>query len=137
MDIINLPKEYQYVNNIRYSGQYHVIFCPKYRRKVLVNGVDECLLQLLHEKQDEFGYKLYSTEVMSDHVHLRIEIPPDQSVCSIIGKIKAYTSHVLREKFPELKSRLPTLWTRSYFVSSVGNVSLKEIETFVEEQKNH
>ena len=62
MDIINLPKEYQYVNNIRYSCQYHVIFCPKYRRKVLVNGVDECLLQLLHEKQDEFGYKLYSTE---------------------------------------------------------------------------
>ncbi|MEM4067904.1 MAG: IS200/IS605 family transposase [Candidatus Micrarchaeaceae archaeon] len=103
-----------------FSCQYHVIFCSKYRRKVLVDGIDVRLKQLLKEKESEFGYSVIEMEVMPDHVHLIIDAGPDRNIVQIVNLMKGYTSHVLREEFPSLKKRLPTLWTRSKFISSVG-----------------
>jgi putative transposase len=76
-------------------------------------------------------------EISADHVHLLLEIPPTVSVCTVVGKIKAHTSHVLREDHRELRTRIPTLWTRVSFISSLGNVALNDIEAFLEEQRKH
>jgi putative transposase len=103
-----------------FSCQYHVIFCPKYGRKVLVDGIDDRLKQLLKEKENDFGYRIMEMEVMPDHVHILIDAEPQRNITEIVNLIKGYTSHVLRNEFPSLRKRLPTLWTRSKFISSAG-----------------
>ena len=135
MELNNPQKSYQISGNIIHSCQYHVLFCTKWRRKVLNGAIAEHLQALLNEKQEEFGYRLSSTSIAPDHVHLMLEISPELSVCAVIGKIKAHSSHVLRETYQELRSRIPTLWTRVCFISSVGDVSLNDIEAFLEEQR--
>jgi putative transposase len=87
-------------------------------------------------KQDEYEYKLLDIEVMPDHVHLLIDVDPRLAVVSVVGKIKGYTSHTLRNEFPALKRRLPTLWTRSKFIASVGAVTLDVVKKYIENQKN-
>lgn len=135
MEIQNPSKKYYRDNNTVFSCQYHVIFTPKYRRNVLQNGIDIRLKELILEKQVEFNYNIIELEIMSDHVHLLIEISPKDSVKNIISKIKGYTSGILRKEFPNLKSRIPTLWTRSFFISTVGSVSLDIVKEYIENQK--
>jgi putative transposase len=120
-----------------YSCQYHVIFCPKYRRKVLTASIASRLEQIILEKQQEYGYNVLDMEVMVDHVHLLLDINPRNTggIFRIVNNIKGYTSHTLRQEFPELKSRLPTLWTLSKFISSVGSVTLETVKKYIEEQK--
>lgn len=135
MQIQQFDKPYHTDHSIVYSCQYHVIWCPKYRRKVLVNGVDNRLKELIIQKQDEYGYKVIEVEVMSDHVHLLLDVDPRIGIDKIVGKIKGYTSSQLRNDFPWLKKRLPTLWTRSKFISTVGAVTLAVVQQYIEEQK--
>ncbi|MBP5637984.1 MAG: IS200/IS605 family transposase [Victivallales bacterium] len=135
MEIANHPKYYTEENDTVYSCQYHVIFCTKYRRKVLIDEISTHLKQIILDMQEEIGFTVQSIEVSLDHVHLIIDITPEQSVSSIITKIKGRTSHILRETYALLRSRIPTLWTRVIFVSSVGAVSLHEIESFMDKQK--
>ena len=97
----------------------------------------EDLRRLIEEKQEEFGYQVFSIDISPDHVHLLLEIPPDVSVCSIVGKIKAHTSHILRAGHKELRTRIPTLWTRVCLISSVGTVALNDVDAFLEEQRKH
>jgi putative transposase len=135
MNIVNPNKEYHSDNDFMFSCQYHVIFCPKYRRSVLQNNIAERFKQLVTEKQTEYGYTLIEQEVMPEHVHLLLDINPKIGVYTIISKIKGYTSHQLREEFPELKTKLPTLWTNSRFISTVGSVSLEVVKKYIEDQK--
>lgn len=135
MDITSPDKKYHSSHNLVYSCQYHVIFCPKYRRKVLTAGIDDRLKELLHEKQSEYGYTLIEMEVMPDHVHLLLSVDPQKGILNIVSKIKGHTAHVLRKEFPSLKSRLPCLWTRSKFVSTVGAVSLDVVKSYIDDQK--
>ncbi len=128
-------KKYVHKNSIVYSCQYHVVFCPKYRRHVLVNGVDERLKELVKEKQSDYGYEVIEIEVMPDHVHMLISIDPTLCPSDVIGKIKGYTAHQLREEFTWLKSRLPSLWTRSKFISTCGAVSIEVVKKYIESQK--
>jgi putative transposase len=136
MYIQNEDKVYHSDHLIVYSCQYHVVFCPKYRRKVLLDGIDVRLKEIILEKQEEYLYRIIQLEVMPDHVHLLMDVDPRLGISDIIGKIKGYTAHVLREEFPALKSRLPNLWTRSKFISSVGSVSLEVVKRYIENQKN-
>ncbi|WP_129597772.1 IS200/IS605 family transposase [Methanohalophilus profundi] len=136
MELQNYNKKYQSRNHLVYSCQYHVIFCPKYRRKVLTDGIDERLKQLITETQEEYGYEVLDMEVMPDHVHLLLDVDPKVGIYSVVTKIKGYTSKQLREQFPALKKRIPTLWTRSKFISSVGSVSLDVVKRYIEEQKH-
>lgn len=115
---------------------YHIIWCPKYRRKVLVNGVDERLKELLLEKALEHNWSIEQMEVMPDHVHIFIKASPNDSPVFIVSQLKGYSSRILRQEFATLKSRLPTLWTRSYFCESVGHISEATIKKYIEEQKN-
>ena len=135
MNITTPTKRYNSNHSVVYSCQYHVIFCPKYRRKVLVDGVDERMKELLMEKQEQYGYEILDMEVMSDHVHLLLNVNPQIGISSVIAKIKGYTAHQLRKEFPWLKSRLPCLWTRSKFISTVGAVTLEAVKRYILEQK--
>lgn len=112
--------KYKSNRNIVFSCNYHVVFCPKYRRPVLVDGVDERFKEIAWEVADELGFEIAEMEVMPDHVHLLLSIDPQLSIHRAIKRIKGRSSHDLREEFPWLKSRIPTLWTNSYFVSTVG-----------------
>lgn len=99
-----------------YNMSYHIIWCPKYRRKVLTYGVDERLKVILTEIAAEQGWKIGMMEVMPDHVHLFVKATPSDSVAHIVSQFKGKSSFRLRQEFPHLKSRLPTMWTRSYYV---------------------
>ena len=135
MQIQQTKKPYHSHHSIVYSCQYHVVFCPKYRRQVLVDGIDVRLKELILEKQDEYGYTVVEMEVMPDHVHIILDCDPRIGIVRIVGKLKGYTSHQLRKEFPALKSRLPSLWTRSKFVSSVGAVTLEVVKQYIADQK--
>lgn len=136
MKLADVGKEYNSISGLVYSCQYHVVFTPKFRRKVLVGGIDLRLKELVLEKQNEYEFRVLDMEVMPDHVHLLISCNPKKGVYDIVNHIKGYSSHVLREEFPSLKTRLPTLWTRSKFISSVGSVTLDVVKKYIEEQKN-
>ena len=119
-----------------YSCKYHVVFCPKYRRPVLVDGVDDRLKKLIKETCDQLNVEIIEMEIMLDHVHLLMEVDPQYGIHKAVKRIKGYSSSVLRQEFSWLKSRIPTLWTNSYFVSTVGGAPLSVIKQYIEDQKN-
>jgi len=114
---------------------YHLIWCPKYRRAVLVGDIEKRLKQLLKQKAKENDWKIETMEIMPDHVHIFVKANPVASPHWIVQQFKGYSSHQLRKEFPTLKSRLPTLWTRSYYCESVGHISEDTIKKYIEDQK--
>ena len=125
---------YKTNNNIMYSCKYHVVWCPKYRRKVLRDNISERLKELIKEKCSEIRVDIIEMEIMSDHVHLLIEVDPQYGVNKAIKSIKGYTSYMLRKEFVELTTKLPTLWSNSYFISTVGGAPLSIIKQYIESQ---
>lgn len=121
--------------NIVYSCHYHVVFCPKYRRKVLVNGVDTRLKTLIQESVEKWGQEFVECEVMADHVHLLVGCDPQFGIHRLVKFIKGATSHQLRHEFPVLKKKLPSLWTNSYYCGTTGGVTLETVRKYVENQK--
>ena len=128
--------KYKSNNNVIYSCKYHVVFCPKYRRPVLVDGEDDRLKELIKETCDQLNVEIIEMEIMPDHVHLLMEVDPQYGIHKAVKRIKGYSSRVLRQEFSWLKSRIPTLWTNSYFVSTVGGAPLSVIKQYIEDQKN-
>lgn len=131
-----MPKNFKSNNNIVYSCKYHVVWCPKYRRKVLVNGVDTRLKEILQEVVSETAGEILEVEVMPDHVHVLVEIDPQYGIAKLVRNMKGRSSRLLRQEFSWLKSRLPTLWTNSYFVSTVGGAPISVVKQYIENQKN-
>ena len=127
--------KYKSNNNVVYSCKYHVVWCPKYRRKVLANGVDSRLKELIIQICQEIKVEIIEMEIMPDHLHLLIEVDPQFGVHKAIKLIKGRTSRILRQEFPYLTTKLPTLWTNSYFVSTVGGAPLEKIKEYVANQK--
>lgn len=127
--------EYKSNNNIVYSCKYHVVFCPKYRRKVLVGEIETRFKELVQEICTEFNIDLLEMEVMPDHVHLLLEVDPQFGIHKAIKTIKGKTSRILRSEFKSLTTRIPSLWTNSYFVSTVGGAPLSIIKQYIESQK--
>lgn len=128
--------EYKSNRNVVYSCKYHVVWCTKYRRKVLVDGVDIRLKELIEEICKEYSIDIIEMEIMPDHVHLLVEVDPQFGIHKAVKLIKGRTSHDLRQEFSSLRTRLPTLWTNSYFVSTVGGAPLSIIKQYIENQKN-
>lgn len=118
-----------------FSLKHHIVWCPKYRRSVLMPPVDGRLKELLAEIAAEHEMTIHAVEVMPDHVHLFVESDPTLCVAEIVNRFKGRTSRVLRQEFPALRSRLPTLWSRSYFAATVGAVSEATIRRYIEAQK--
>lgn len=137
--------------NVTYRCYYHLVWCPKWRRKVItsidpaldnppIDGdpgpVDVRLVQIIHEVCDEHGVEIVEVETMPDHVHLLINVDPQFGVHKIARLIKGRSSRLLRQEFPSLKRRIPTLWTNSYFVATVGGAPLEIVRQYVENQRN-
>jgi putative transposase len=118
-----------------FSLKYHLVWCPKYRRKVLVPPYDARLREIIAEVAAEFEMIVHAVEVMPDHVHLFVEADPTLSVAEIVTRFKSRSSRLMRQEFPALRSRLPTLWSRSYYAGSVGHVSAKVVEAYIAAQK--
>jgi len=118
-----------------FSIKYHLVWCPKYRTKVLVGAVAQRLEELLREKADEMSATIHALEVMPDHVHIFVESDPTLAPAHIAAQFKGFTSHNLRHEFAHLRSRLPTLWSRSYYIGSVGSVSESAVRNYIENQK--
>lgn len=135
MAVVN-PKKYKSNRHIVYSCKYHVVFCPKYRRKVLVDGIDIRLNEIIQQVADELECEIIELEVMPDHVHILCEVDPQFGVHKFVKRVKGRSSFLLRKQFPALKSRLPTLWTNSYFISTVGGAPLAVIKQYIENQKD-
>jgi putative transposase len=117
-----------------FTLKYHLVFCPKYRRPILGGELPQRLEQLLYAKAEELGATIHAMEVMPDHVHLFVESDPTLAPAHIAAQFKGYTSRVLREEFAWLKSRLPSLWSRSYYIGSVGHVSEATVRKYIEAQ---
>jgi len=120
-------------NNV-FSIQYHLVWCPKRRKPVLVGKVKERLEQIIYQVADELGIKVLELAINPDHIRLFISAYPTIPVHKIVRRIKGRTSNVLRKEFPELL-KLPSLWTHSYYVSTIGSVSKETIEKYIEDQK--
>ena len=121
--------------NISFQCAYHVVWCPKYRRKVIGGRMEVRLKEIIVEVIEERGAWLVELETMPDHVHLLVEVDPQFGVHRLVKAIKGRSSRVLREEFPWLRSKLPSLWTNSYFVATVGGAPLSVIKRYVEMQK--
>ena len=129
-------KRFKSSSHATYNCGYHLIWCPKYRRSVLIGDVEKRLKELLTEKALEHKWSIEKMEVMPDHVHIFIKVHTVDSPMHIVSQLKGYTAFMLRKEFPFLKSRLPSLWTRSYFCESVGHISEATVKKYIEEQKN-
>ena len=129
-------KDYKSNNNVVYSSKYHVVWTPKYRRPVLQNNIAVRLEEVLRETCDKYQAEIIAVEIMPGHVHLLVEVDPQFGIHRLVKNLKGVSSRLLRQEFPYLKSRLPTLWTNSYFVSTVGGAPLSVIKQYVENQKD-
>lgn len=120
-----------------FSLKVHLVWCPKYRRPVLEGAVATRLEAVLRAKAAELDLTIHALEIMPDHLHLFIETDPRFSVAEIVNRLKGASSRILRQEFPFLKSRLPTLWSRSYYAGTVGHVSETTVRRYIENQKGH
>ena len=123
-------------NTSVYNLGYHIIWCPKYRRKVLIDEVEERLKELIYNKCNELECEIHELNIMPDHVHLFVKTKPTIAPHFLIQQLKGVTSRLLRLEFKHLKTKLPNMWTRSYYIESVGHISQNTIEKYIQEQKN-
>ena len=131
-----MPKGYTASETSVHFMNYHFVWCPEYRRKVIVDDVETRLQDIIRNTAGENNREIIALETMPDHVHLFIKADPTITPNNIIARIKGRSSRILRNEFPALRSRLPTLWTRSCFVSTHGHVSSEAIKRYVKEQKS-
>jgi putative transposase len=123
-------------HNVVYRCTYHVVWCPKYRRPVIEGAVDQRLKQIISQVCAEKDAPIIELETMPDHVHLLLTCDPQYGIHRLVKTIKGRSSRLLRQEFPSLRSRLPTLWTNSYFVATVGGTTLEVVKQYVENQRN-
>ena len=134
--LYNLNMKYKSNANIVYSCKYHVVWCPKYRRKILIGNIKTRLEEIIKNKCLEINVEILEMEIVCDHVHLLIEVDPQFGVHKAIKQLKGISSRILRNEFKELTTKLPTLWTNSYFISTVGSSPLELIKKYIQNQKN-
>jgi putative transposase len=129
-----MPRGYERAQTAVHLMNYHFAWCPKYQRKIFTGKIAQRLEMLIREKAAQLGCEILNLSIASDHVHMFIQAYPLLSPNRIIAQIKGYTSRLLRREFPELL-KMPTLWTRSYFVSTAGSISGKVIAHYIDAQK--
>ena len=127
--------DYKTNRNVAYSCKYHVVWCPKYRRPVLVEGVDLRLKEIIRDVIATCRTNLLTSELMPDHVHLLVEVDPQFGIHRLVKLMKGRSSRLLRQEFDWLRRRLPTLWTNRYLVATVGGAPLEIVKRYIEAQK--
>ena len=114
-------------NTSVYNLGYHIIWCPKYRRKVLINEIENKLKEIIITKCNELDCYVHELNIMPDHVHLFVKTKPTIAPHFLIQQIKGISSRILRNEFKELKRKMPSMWTRSYFIESIEHISQETI----------
>jgi len=130
--------EYKSLNHCKYLVQYHLIWCPKFRYNVLKGNVEETLKRILAEICNKYEYEILELEVMADHIHIFVSAKPTVAPTDIVRTLKSITAIQLFKEFPALKkfySRCGSLWSKGYFVSTIGKVSAETIQKYIQEQK--
>jgi putative transposase len=128
--------KYKNNKNIVFCCNYHVVWVTKYRRPVLTEEIQVRLKELLAEIAKEINVEILEMEVGEmNHVHLVVSLDPQFGVHRAVKRFKGATSRYLRQEFPQLTQRLPTLWTNSYFVCTTGGAPLEKIKEYVKNQK--
>ena len=123
-------------NNVVYRCTYHIVWCPKYRRPVIAGEVDTRLKQIIRDVCAERDAPIAELETMPDYVHLLVTVDPQYGIHRLVKQVKGRSSRLLRQEFPQLRRRLPTLWTNSYFVATVGGATLEAVKRYIENQRN-
>ena len=119
-----------------FSLKYHLVWCPKYRKRILTGALGKRLRELLYQKAKEIKAEIPALEIRPDHVHLFVKSDPTMAPARLAAQFKGFTSHQLREEFPWLKSYLPSLWSRSYYIGSLGAVSKVTVKRYIANQKS-
>ena len=130
-----MTNRWTHSNKAVFNIGYHLIWCPKYRRPVLTGEVEQRLKALLNLKAGEIGLSIEALEILPDHLHLFVKCSPVHSPHFIVQQFKGYTSRILRQEFHQLRTRIPTLWTRSYYCESCGHISERTVKKYIEDQK--
>jgi putative transposase len=128
-----MSQEYRHKETCVFLINYHVVFCPKRRRKILVGPIRERLMRIIWETAPDLECDVLALEIMPDHVHLFLSATPQWAPNRLIGRIKGKSARLLRQEFPDLQ-RMPSVWTRRFFVSTAGNVSAATIARYIAEQ---
>ena len=132
--------QYHSASHCKYLVQYHVIWCPKFRFSALGLENDTVLKNILHKICDDYGYTIKALEVMPDHIHIFVDVPQTVAPCDIARTLKSISAIELFKAFPKLKrfyARCGVLWSRGYFISTVGHISEATVIKYIEEQKAH
>jgi putative transposase len=129
-----MKTKYKSNKHMVFSCKYHVIWCPKYRRKILTGAIAKRLKNIIEQIAFEYNIDIIEMETSGDHIHCLIDIDPQLGVMKFIKLAKGRSARILREEFPELKTKLPNLWTNSSFVSTVGGAPLGIVKQYIENQ---
>jgi len=116
---------------------YHLVFTPKYRRRIIQGKLESRLKFLLYECAEVNDWFIHELEVMSDHIHILVQIPPNIPISQAAMYFKGGSSKVLRKEFPEIKEFLwgDSFWQDGYFVESIGRIDQKKMRQYIQEQK--
>jgi putative transposase len=125
--------KYRHSRNQVFLINYHLVWCPKRRKKVLIGKIAQRLKEIFNQVAKEKDIDILALEIMPDHLHLFVSCQPQMTIHKIVKAFKGRSSNILRKEFPQLL-KLPSLWTNSYFVSTAGNISHKTIQEYIENQ---
>lgn len=135
MQIQNPTKSYKTTDYGQHSCQYHIVFCTKYNRRLFINDYVDVLKTILEQSAEKCEIEIIELMVMPDYVHMIVDCSPEFSVQKTINKFKQLTAGQLFETCPELKSRMPQIWTRKSFISTIGDITNNSICDYIEKQK--
>jgi len=133
-------EQYHNASHCKYLIQYHIIWCPKFRFSVLKGNAEDTLKLILQKICVHYNYHIKALEVMPDHIHIFIDVPQTVAPCDVVRTLKSISAIELFKAFPQLKrfyARCGVLWSRGYFVSTVGHISDATVKKYIAEQKNH
>ena len=136
-----MNSQYHSAAHCKYLVQYHIIWCPKFRFSVLNNNnVELKLKEILQQICSKYSYGIKALEVMPDHIHIFLDCPQTVAPCDVVRTLKSISAVEMFKAFPQLKrfyARCGVLWSRGYFISTVGHISENTVIKYIEEQKNH
>lgn len=124
------------MSKIKHNCNYHIVWCPKYRKPLLTPEIQEDLKEIIRDVCEEKKATIIGMEVMEDHVHCILSVDPRYGIHKVVKAIKGRSSNFLRNKYSDLRKKVPTLWTNSYYICTVGEISLETVKKYVEEQKD-
>ena len=128
-------RKFESNKNVVFSCIYHVVWVTKYRKKYLGGEIERRLKEICQGVADECDFSIQEMECERDHIHLLIEVDPQFGIHKAVKRMKGRSSRIMREEFAILRQRLPTLWTNSYFVCTVGGAPMAVIKQYIESQK--